>query len=104
MNSIEEHDLSIQERFHILNGNDFVQFSITIVSVDIMGITRVQATESGNSIGDNVASVYWSRETEENFQGLCNTFSDGNLSHNPKEVTLFSFASEQVGPTARSGR
>ena len=93
MKSIGEHDLSTQECFHILNGNDFVQFSMKIVSVNIMGTRRVQATESGNSIGDNVASIYWSRETDENFHELCNKFSDRVLYDNPREVTLFTFAS-----------
>ena len=93
MKWIGEHDLSTQECFHILNGNDVVQFTMTIVSVNIMGTRRVQATESGNSICDNVASIYWPRETDENFQELCNKFSDGILSHNPREVTLLTFAS-----------
>ena len=34
-----------------------------------------------------------SRETNDNFQELCNTFSDGILSRNPREVTLFGFPS-----------
>ena len=34
-----------------------------------------------------------SRETNDNFQELCNTFSDGILSRNPRELTLFGFPS-----------
>ena len=93
MKLIVEHALSTQECFHILNGKDFVQISMQIVPVNIMGTRRVQATESGNSTGHNVASFYWSRETDENFQEQCNKYSDGILSHNPREVTLFTFAS-----------
>ena len=34
-----------------------------------------------------------SRETNDNFQELCNKFADGILSRNPREVTLFGFPS-----------
>ena len=34
-----------------------------------------------------------SLETNDNFQELCNKFSDGILSRNPREVTLFGFPS-----------
>ena len=34
-----------------------------------------------------------SRETNDNFQELCNTFADGILSRNPRELTLFGFPS-----------
>ena len=56
--SIGDHDPSTQECFHILNGNDFVTFSMKIMSVNIMYHRRVDATESGNLIGDNVAYIY----------------------------------------------
>ena len=39
------------------------------------------------------ASIYWPRETDENFQKRCNKCSDGTLSHNSREATLFRFAS-----------
>ena len=42
MKSIDEHDLNTQECFHILNGNDFVQFSMEILSVNIVGTNWVR--------------------------------------------------------------
>jgi hypothetical protein len=62
MKSVGEQNISKQERHHILNGVEFVQFTCNFVSVNIMGSGRVQTlqTEEDNrsAAEDNLAFTY----------------------------------------------
>ncbi|KAL8582382.1 hypothetical protein ACOMHN_035431 [Nucella lapillus] len=47
-----------------------------------------------NMLQDNVASVYWNRDTDSNYQVAVKSFREGQASEDPATVSLFKFASK----------
>ncbi|KAL8609091.1 hypothetical protein ACOMHN_030432 [Nucella lapillus] len=95
----EKHDLSKQECARILNVRPFVQSSKEYVNVNVMGTRKVTiptGTEAvhANMLQDNVASVYWNRDTDSNYQVAVESFREGQASEDPATVSLFKFASK----------
>ncbi|KAL8605082.1 hypothetical protein ACOMHN_018883 [Nucella lapillus] len=99
MKTLKQHDLSKQECARILNGRPFVQSSKEYVNVNVMGTRKVTiptGTEAvdANMLQDNVASVYWNRDTDSNYQVAVESFREGQASEDPATVSLFKFASK----------
>ncbi|KAL8598153.1 hypothetical protein ACOMHN_043224 [Nucella lapillus] len=99
MKTLKQHGLSKQECARILNGRPFVQSSKEYVNVNVMGTRKVTiptGTEAvdANMLQDNVASVYWNRDTDSNYQVAVESFREGQASEDPATVSLFKFASK----------
>ncbi|KAL8596788.1 hypothetical protein ACOMHN_053884 [Nucella lapillus] len=99
MKTLKQHDLSKQECARILNGRPFVQSSKEYVNVNVMGTRKVTiptGTEAvdANMLQDNVASVYWNRDTDSNYQVAVESFREGQASEDPATMSLFKFASK----------
>ncbi|KAL8596360.1 hypothetical protein ACOMHN_024320 [Nucella lapillus] len=99
MKTLKQHDLSKQECARILNGRPFVQSSKEYVNVNVMGTRKVTiptGTEAvdANMLQDNVASVYWNRDTDSNYQVAVESFREGQASEDPATASLFKFASK----------
>ncbi|KAL8566446.1 hypothetical protein ACOMHN_015082 [Nucella lapillus] len=99
MKTLKQHDLSKQECARILNGRPFVQSSKEYVNVNVMGtitVTIHTGTEAvdANMLQDNVASVYWNRDTDSNYEVVVESFREGQVSEDPATVSLFKFASK----------
>ena len=97
MKTVGEHDLSKQECHHILNGFDFVQFSMDFVSVNLSGTARVRTPEvegdDQKATGDNWASIYWSRDSDPNYLKAVEMFSQALIDWDPERVSLYWFVS-----------
>ncbi|KAL8566185.1 hypothetical protein ACOMHN_034761 [Nucella lapillus] len=55
--------------------------------------TGTEAVDA-NMLQDNVASVYWNRDTDSNYQVAVESFREGQASEDPATVSLFKFASK----------
>jgi hypothetical protein len=99
MKTVGEHDLSKQECHHILNGLDFVEFSDQFVNVNVMGTRRVNPpplNDEGQpqpALQDNLAMIYWNRESDPNYQQAVDLHRQGTITWDPHKVNLYNFAS-----------
>ena len=96
MKTVGEHDLSKQECHHILNGFDFVYFSSDFVSVNVSGTARVRTPlvegDDQRASEDNLASIYWKRETDAAYQEALEKYRRGETPHDPECMSLYKFA------------
>ena len=96
MKTVGEHDLSKQECHHILNGFDFVEFSCEFASVNVSGTARVRTPQvegdDQKATEDNLASIYWKRDTEPAYQAALEKFRRGESQQDPGLVSLYQFA------------
>jgi hypothetical protein len=96
MKTVGEHDLSKQECHHILNGFDFVYFSCDFVPVNVSGTARVRTPQvegdDQRATEDNLASIYWKRETEGSYKEAVEKYRRGETQYDPERISLYQFA------------
>ncbi len=107
MKTVCEHDLSKQECHHMLNGLDFVEFSRKFVAVNVIGTQKVRSASSDadqeQAVGDNWASLYWSRDSDPNYQQALQRYRKGRDDRNVSEVSLYHYAAQYTKTWRLSG-
>ena len=102
MRNITEHDLSRTEAFRLMLGKDYVYYSRDFRRVNMMGHRMVvQCAEEEGEVGirrratmDNIADIYWERNTDPNYTELVQMYDAGvsSLTVDPREINLYFFA------------
>ena len=95
MKTVGEHDLSLQECLHIINGYPFVEFSRKFVPVNVGSTRRVKTTgnDTEPAAVTNLADIYWERSRNKHYIKFYNDFMAGKTNVNPENISLYEFIS-----------
>ena len=95
MKTVGEHDLSLQECLHILNGYPIVEFSRKFIPVNVAGTRRIRKTGNDTEPASvsNLADMYWGRNTNKHYNKFLNDFMAGKTDINPINISLYEFVS-----------
>ena len=101
MRNITEHDLSRTEAFRLVLGKPLVYHSREFRTVNLLGLRMVVKDDEGvgeaganrKATKDNMADLYWRRDTDSNFADLVDRYNEGaiRLDCHPRDINLYMY-------------
>ena len=94
-----EHDISFNEAMKIASGKSYVEYSCPFKNIGLTTtrLLNVRAGTGEKILSENLADTYWARDTDPNYQELCEQFDQPQdewpYTLHPENVSLYRFAS-----------